>query len=92
MATIAVSIDNSGNITCPDTNATVGEQVTWSVRGGTISSITPGNPSPFSSSPESKNGQWSATVIGGGTYTLGDPQGKSKSPRISVIAPMAEKY
>ena len=90
MATIGVSIDAQGNITCPDESLRAGDPVSWSVSGGTITSIVPGSPSPFSSNPTVSRGQWSATVIGSGTYTITDAQGKQKTPKITVLTPMAE--
>ncbi len=92
MATIGVSIDDQGNITCPDETLQRGAQVNWSVTGGTITDITPGDPSPFSSNPTIERGQWSATVINSGTYTITDAQGKRKSPRITMLSPMENTY
>ena len=88
---IPVSIDAIGNITCPDATVSSGTVITWPVTGGTISNITPGRPSPFSSNPTISNGQWSATVISSGNYTIWDPQGKQRTPRISVLTPELEK-
>jgi hypothetical protein len=91
---ISVSIDAQGNITCPDITVTAGSDVTWSVTGGTITGITPGTPSPFSGSPQLRNGQWSATVGSiSGDYSLsgrtsgGQPtQRHARPPRITVSA------
>lgn len=88
MANISVQIDAQGNITCPDITTTVGDTLTWTPTGGTISNITPGTPSPFTVAPSiGRNGAWAATVRGNGTYTITDPQGKVKTPRINIVAP-----
>jgi hypothetical protein len=86
MPDISVQIDAQGNITCPDSTVGRGSTLTWTVTGGTITNITPGDPSPFSSAPTlGRNGQWSAVVAGGGTYTITDAQGKVRTPRVTVI-------
>ena len=88
---IQVSIDAQGNISCPDATVRAGDTVTWPVTGGTISSITPGTPSPFRNTPQISNGQWSATVVGAGSYTITDPQGKQRTPKISIVSPVPVK-
>jgi hypothetical protein len=88
---IPVTIDASGNISCQDATVPAGTLITWPVTGGTISNITPGRPSPFSSNPTISNGQWSATVVAAGSYTITDLQGKQRTPKIALVTPMKVK-
>jgi len=88
---VSVSIDAQGNITCPDITARRGDTITWSATGGSVSNIVPGDPSPFTMNPTSTRGQWSATVLGAGSYTIWDPQGKQRTPKITIVSPIAEK-
>jgi hypothetical protein len=90
---VSVSIDAKGDISCPDTlGASIGDTMTWSVAGGTITSITPGRPSPFTAVPVSVNGQWSATIAGAGSYTVMDLQGKQKPAKITLVLPETVGY
>ena len=91
MANIAVSIDAEGNITCPDETLAAGSQVTWVVTGGTVTSIAPGKPSPFNTPPAISRGQWNATVIASGSYTITDSVGKTRTPRITILTPKPVK-
>jgi hypothetical protein len=91
MPDIPVSINAKGDITCGDyTTTQVNQVITWNVSGGTITNITPGTPSPFKTAPASTNGQWSATIVASGSYTITDQQGKQKTPRI-IVNPPEEK-
>ena len=94
MPNLTVSIDQRGNITCDDLTTTKFASVTWDpVTGGSITAITPGTPSPFSTPPaKNDRGLWTATVNGSGTYTLSADtslggRATPKTPRITVIAP-----
>lgn len=95
MATnITVTIDAQGNITCSEPTVGKGNDITWSVTGGTISSITQGTA--FSAPPTNDGrGNWSAKVetlqIGQQTYSIsgwtsGGLQTKAKTPKITVRA------
>jgi hypothetical protein len=96
MTTIPVSIDKDGNITCGDVTVAVGDVVTWPVSwAATQGTITvgpaPGKTSPFTnvSVPgRENNNQWSATVGSAGDYSIGDSQGKVKTPKIHIISPV----
>jgi hypothetical protein len=95
---VSISLNTKGDITCPDTSgAKVGDPITWSITsaagGGTVTSIVGGRPSPFTATPVLSNGQWTATIAGAGSYTITDSQGKTKTPKITVVAPIpATKY
>lgn len=91
MAQIPVSINRTGDITISDITVAAGETVTWWVNGGTVTSITPGDPSPFRANPTQANGVWTAVVISSGTYTITDSLGKKRTPRINIVTPAMVK-
>ena len=67
MAQIPVSINRTGDITISDITVAAGETVTWWVNGGTVTSITPGDPHHSVKPNPGSNGAWD-----GRGYLLGN--------------------